>query len=195
MNCFQNSVSLIPTTTSAIAQELRNLLWIAFRIQYLWYQQQQSQPRSSYNACCELLSEFSIFDTNNNNVWTINLMAYVVNCFQNSVSLIPTTTKLIQCYFNTMLWIAFRIQYLWYQQQHKGMRAYWQSCCELLSEFSIFDTNNNCEDLFLKLIFVVNCFQNSVSLIPTTTLIALTPLAPLLWIAFRIQYLWYQQQH
>jgi len=117
VNCFQNSVSLIPTTTSSKDISSSTVLWIAFRIQYLWYQQQQSYFFFVQPYCCELLSEFSIFDTNNNSVYSWRTYAIVVNCFQNSVSLIPTTTVLQNAITNKVLWIAFRIQYLWYQQQ------------------------------------------------------------------------------
>ena len=169
-------------------------MWIAFRIQYLWYQQQLFKRVQITNNCCELLSEFSIFDTNNNRDHYSTIHPTVVNCFQNSVSLIPTTTF----YFNVdlvfLLWIAFRIQYLWYQQQLSNNGLLILRCCELLSEFSIFDTNNNCHTILQNIQAVVNCFQNSVSLIPTTTNYYCHHLPQTLWIAFRIQYLWYQQQ-
>ena len=143
MNCFQNSVSLIPTTTPLNKFKPVGMLWIAFRIQYLWYQQQLWKINPIRPISCELLSEFSIFDTNNNNKHLMKSGGVVVNCFQNSVSLIPTTT-------------IFRTALL-------------STSCELLSEFSIFDTNNNVSFSILFALLVVNCFQNSVSLIPTTT--------------------------
>ena len=196
MNCFQNSVSLIPITTGFRTKRMLKKLWIAFRIQYLWYQQQPYFELSESWTGCELLSEFSIFDTNNNMEEIRTAPEYVVNCFQNSVSLIPTTTNWYVNRRTVMLWIAFRIQYLWYQQQHHNKRYcsnpklwiafriqylwYQQQhickswlladCCELLSEFSIFDTNNNFQLSIMLLLTVVNCFQNSVSLIPTTTM-------------------------
>ena len=194
VNCFQNSVSLIPTTTKYRSNSCNKRLWIAFRIQYLWYQQQPVNPISGATGRCELLSEFSIFDTNNNTKSTWGVERIVVNCFQNSVSLIPTTTWKCHSILPTLLWIAFRIQYLWYQQQPVLTSDVLRVGCELLSEFSIFDTNNNqCNDFRIR-INVVNCFQNSVSLIPTTTMNYKYTSLFLLWIAFRIQYLWYQQQ-
>ena len=144
VNCFQNSVSLIPTTTIHLHKH--------------------------QTLSCELLSEFSIFDTNNNKEINEAQRSAVVNCFQNSVSLIPTTTFLHVLLANDRLWIAFRIQYLWYQQQLWLTTWYIAFRCELLSEFSIFDTNNNWPVIYLDRLQVVNCFQNSVSLIPTTTL-------------------------
>ena len=170
------------------------MLWIAFRIQYLWYQQQQIGVLGLIGNRCELLSEFSIFDTNNNRMAGVKLQWIVVNCFQNSVSLIPTTTSQSNFRSDWTLWIAFRIQYLWYQQQHKVYLRCWKDSCELLSEFSIIDTNNNLKMSLHITNLVVNCFQNSVSLIPTTTSLDLWRVTCWLWIAFRIQYLWYQQQ-
>ena len=143
MNCFQNSVSLIPITTGFRTKRMLKKLWIAFRIQYLWYQQQPYFELSESWTGCELLSEFSIFDTNNNMEEIRTAPEYVVNCFQNSVSLIPTTTSFSFKTSSGVLWIAFRIQYLWYQQQPTGTLTEEPLCCELLSEFSIFDTNNN----------------------------------------------------
>ena len=169
-------------------------MWIAFRIQYLWYQQQLQQKRGNVDFGCELLSEFSIFDTNNNAKIAGKAGACVVNCFQNSVSLIPTTTPFDKMMQSSQLWIAFRIQYLWYQQQLDFLLSQPASSCELLSEFSIFDTNNNKNIVKNKMHHVVNCFQNSVSLIPTTTRRNNEQKLKQLWIAFRIQYLWYQQQ-
>ena len=169
-------------------------MWIAFRIQYLWYQQQLSTCELIYVLSCELLSEFSIFDTNNNPEDSSLYKLLVVNCFQNSVSLIPTTTSINNTVNLCALWIAFRIQYLWYQQQQIGAVNVPSTCCELLSEFSIFDTNNNLKMSLHITNLVVNCFQNSVSLIPTTTSLDLWRVTCWLWIAFRIQYLWYQQQ-
>ena len=143
VNCFQNSVSLIPTTTNVYRRYLNALLWIAFRIQYLWYQQQHFLALPIASDRCELLSEFSIFDTNNNTfLWRCSYRM-VVNCFQNSVSLIPTTTESVTVCSTASLWIAFRIQYLWYQQQLPAVSEGDVISCELLSEFSIFDTNNN----------------------------------------------------
>ena len=169
VNCFQNSVSLIPTTTTGWENSICDRLWIAFRIQYLWYQQQQICCTWSNDWCCELLSEFSIFDTNNNKCNGCSICQIVVNCFQNSVSLIPTTTSLFSTGTTLSLWIAFRIQYLWYQQQPETSSKEGDGSCELLSEFSIFDTNNNLFRWSASDTYVVNCFQNSVSLIPTTT--------------------------
>ena len=194
VNCFQNSVSLIPTTTGSLVNTTSLMLWIAFRIQYLWYQQQHAYIIIKAITCCELLSEFSIFDTNNNPDVYADIGVEVVNCFQNSVSLIPTTT-LRKLWANLKeLWIAFRIQYLWYQQQLHQSSCPLMQRCELLSEFSIFDTNNNLQTKEKICYTVVNCFQNSVSLIPTTTWNSHKTGKCQLWIAFRIQYLWYQQQ-
>ena len=64
---------------------------------------------------CELLSKWGIFDISNN-VWSdVYWSDNVVNCFQNEVSLISVTTTFIQHTCCSMLWIAFKMRYLWYQ--------------------------------------------------------------------------------
>ena len=97
-----------------------------------------------YKVCCELLSKLSIFDTTNNDVFAECNKPTVVNCFQNLVSLIRQTTPLV------------------------GTDA--SISCELLSKLSIFDTTNNLALSYSIVLYVVNCFQNLVSLIRQTTI-------------------------
>ena len=143
MNCFQNLLSLIFWTTIEIEQQIIDLLWIAFKICYLWYSEQQIGESIYTKNGCELLSKFAIFDILNNPMNISYRFQTVVNCFQNLLSLIFWTTFVKKGVTNGRLWIAFKICYLWYSEQ-----LFWSfnkniKCCELLSKFAIFDILNN----------------------------------------------------
>ena len=169
VNCFQNSVSLIFWTTlmNTIIHEI--VLWIAFKILYLWYSEQLRFPRISATSGCELLSKFCIFDILNNLHSGHTQQGEVVNCFQNSVSLIFWTTSFRELKSTRELWIAFKILYLWYSEQLPATTRLLRTGCELLSKFCIFDILNNLWPGIYAAFLVVNCFQNSVSLIFWTT--------------------------
>ena len=102
------------------------------------------------------------------------------------------------------LWIAFIFQYLWDTKQHPTAFASASNSCELLSFFSIFGIQNNCNNIDDIENIVVNCFHFSVSLGYKTTILWFFIKVMLLWIAFIFQYLWdtkqpltlpYQQTH
>ena len=118
-------------------------LWIAFIFQYLWDTKQHSIDKLPLVFSCELLSFFSIFGIQNNNI-------------------LKTRVRF-------SLWIAFIFQYLWDTKQLYWLRPHGGGSCELLSFFSIFGIQNN---LFLRMVGrnkVVNCFHFSVSLGYKTT--------------------------
>ena len=163
-------------------------------MRYLWYQQQLTTPRRISPFCCELLSKWGIFDISNNRQPSRLKGILVVNCFQNEVSLISATTIAYIKIEYIALWIAFKMRYLWYQQQHPMLGTVYTTCCELLSKWGIFDISNNHSLMLIRLELVVNCFQNEVSLISATTLALHFQSIRLLWIAFKMRYLWYQQQ-
>ena len=117
VNCFQKRVSLVSTTTVIPVTLTTSSLWIAFKNEYLWYQQQLSL--------------------------NIRLPQLVVNCFQKRVSLVSTTTRKFYRSAEGLLWIAFKNEYLWYQQQPKILLLLLLTRCELLSKTSIFGINNN----------------------------------------------------
>ena len=144
-------------------------LWIAFKMRYLWYQQQQLWFWFRYSLGCELLSKWGIFDISNNSISRSKVLSRVVNCFQNEVSLISATTQSSKWVHESKLWIAFKMRYLWYQQQHGVKIISTFSGCELLSKWGIFDISNNSARYHAIINNVVNCFQNEVSLISATT--------------------------
>ena len=94
-------------------------------------------------AGCELLSNYCIFDIADNAYLENQNTTNVVNCFQIIVSLILQTTL----------------------KKNKNIKQ----CCELLSNYCIFDIADNFRKINYKRRLVVNCFQIIVSLILQTT--------------------------
>ena len=90
-----------------------------------------------------MLSEFSTFGISNNIASIATLSTGVVNCFQNLVPLVSATT------LSKYTLVTFS--------------------CELLSEFSTFGISNNNTTSVMKILSVVNCFQNLVPLVSATT--------------------------
>ena len=169
-------------------------MWIAFIFQYLWDTKQLDLKYSDSKVSCELLSFFSIFGIQNNEMQKDSQNMLVVNCFHFSVSLgYKTTQKDINSYL-AELWIAFIFQYLWDTKQLLPSIITGPICCELLSFFSIFGIQNNRWNSRAYLFSVVNCFHFSVSLGYKTTLTTMQNRYPVLWIAFIFQYLWDTKQ-
>ena len=94
VNCFHFSVSLGYKTTHTWGLISPFWLWIAFIFQYLWDTKQQYNKIFKGFASCELLSFFSIFGIQNNNLEQKPKKFSVVNCFHFSVSLGYKTTLL-----------------------------------------------------------------------------------------------------
>ena len=157
-------------------------MWIAFIFQYLWDTKQPSPIILLSIIGCELLSFFSIFGIQNNNLDFVVTITVVVNCFHFSVSLGYKTTKRIYKTKIGVLWIAlatpnrlafplldFIFQYLWDTKQPTFLKETIDLRCELLSFFSIFGIQNNIFSITLRCGSVVNCFHFSVSLGYKTT--------------------------
>ena len=194
VNCFQIIVSLTSQTTTPINIESTQLLWIAFRLLYLWHHRQRGMTNWMRTYCCELLSDYCIFDITDNSYRRKRTGKEVVNCFQIIVSLTSQTTSKNNISFRVELWIAFRLLYLWHHRQRKKGRSLWilvVNCfqiivsltsqttvniyratalrCELLSDYCIFDITDNGLRWTTLLLKVVNCFQIIVSLTSQTT--------------------------
>ena len=117
VNCFQIIVSLTSETTFAKRSYTLYSLWIAFKLLYLWHLKQLATSTINVVLSCELLSNYCIFDIWNNEK-------------------IPSTLW-------RMLWIAFKLLYLWHLKQLGDMEPSNKFRCELLSNYCIFDIWNN----------------------------------------------------
>ena len=92
VNCFHFSVSLGYNTTFTKDASQWLQLWIAFIFQYLWDTTQHGIFDKQLRQCCELLSFFSIFGIQHNDLFLFPRFVRVVNCFHFSVSLGYNTT-------------------------------------------------------------------------------------------------------
>ena len=118
VNCFHFSVSLGYNTTIKQLSLWIHLLWIAFIFQYLWDTTQHQRQYPPLWVRCELLSFFSIFGIQHNDLQLMQVYFSVVNCFHFSVSLGYNTTIPTNTIMTSALWIAFIFQYLWDTTQH-----------------------------------------------------------------------------
>ena len=141
-----------------------------------------------------MLSKFIIFAVGNNLQKKFNNWIWVVNCFQNLLSLQSETTPPLRPFNAILLWIAFKIYYLCSRKQQKPFyfQAFYR--CELLSKFIIFAVGNNKTAQRGGVWLVVNCFQNLLSLQSETTVVAFLEPITMLWIAFKIYYLCSRKQ-
>ena len=171
-------------------------------------------------VCCELLSNYCIFDIIDNLLQASLMPTQVVNCFQIIVSLTLLTTRGSFPRNPLQLWIAFKLLYLWHYWQLTVFNIGLQICCELLSNYCIFDIIDNYSIsataegvlwIAFKLLYlwhywqpsnvrnllpeVVNCFQIIVSLTLLTTAECESRDRIWLWIAFKLLYLWHYWQH
>ena len=135
------------------------MLWIAFKFYYLRDEEQLIKITFWWAVCCELLSNFIIFGTKNNQIILFTLSKWVVNCFQILLSSGRRTTCKQPFWYNYLLWIAFKFYYLRDEEQQEsgGQQPYQR--CELLSNFIIFGTKNNFLFQNRRTRYVVNCFQ------------------------------------
>ena len=113
----------------------------------------------------------------------------VVNCLQNLLSLRSETTFFPWQLKFKQLWIAYKIYYLCDRKQLVRANAAIKLCCELLTKFIIFAIGNNIINRFRKLLCVVNCLQNLLSLRSETTKFICLSQKTELWIAYKIYYL------
>ena len=143
VNCFQIIVSLTSDTTKGDKRVLLVWLWIAFKLLYLWHLTQLIVHSFLFPICCELLSNYCIFD-----IWH-NLLIGLMMMY--------------------MLWIAFKLLYLWHLTQPQSNTLQLLTGCELLSNYCIFDIWHNPSSHFALQQCVVNCFQIIVSLTSDTT--------------------------
>ena len=144
-------------------------MWIAFKLLYLWHHRQPARAEVEVNLRCELLSNYCIFDITDNLFTLPAKRKLVVNCFQIIVSLTSQTTPKIKTLLSQMLWIAFKLLYLWHHRQLLTPTEIAVWSCELLSNYCIFDITDNSGQFVSMSSSVVNCFQIIVSLTSQTT--------------------------
>ena len=143
MNCFQILLSSGRRTTPLGKSASSFSLWIAFKFYYLRDEEQQQSHVTENRNSCELLSNFIIFGTKNNESCSLPKVFSVVNCFQILLSSGRRTTFSNKWVCVVWLWIAFKFYYLRDEEQLIDHIIEDYIGCELLSNFIIFGTKNN----------------------------------------------------
>ena len=159
MNCFQIFLSSWWFATVIPNNTVRHKLWIAFKFFYLRDGSQPTDVSALEEYRCELLSNFSIFVMVRNDLATLKRPELVVNCFQIFLSSWWFATNCWMMARKCRLWIAFKFFYLRDGSQLYDNYFCKHTCCELLSNFSIFVIVRNQLRNRIEEIYVVNCFQ------------------------------------
>ena len=115
--CLKNRTFVVSTTTHMDCGNFSNKLWFAWKIVPLWYQQQQDKETKG-------------------GLW-------VVICLKNRTFVVSTTTGTFGYTFRDVLWFAWKIVPLWYQQQHKQWIITSPNRCDLLEKSYLCGINNN----------------------------------------------------
>ena len=143
----------------------------------------------------------------------------VVICLKNCTFVVSTTTLTRAFTTSLLLWFAWKIVPLWYQQQRTSLQGL-SSCvviclknctfvvstttipwmlktsfsCDLLEKLYLCGINNNRLALLFRCHQVVICLKNCTFVVSTTTIWHVLSKMPQLWFAWKIVPLWYQQQ-
>ena len=117
MNCFQIIIFVSPETTASRDSSPSRLLWIAFKLLFLCRQKQRINLKTVKSQCCELLSNYYFCVARNNPIGKHNT-----------------------CH---MLWIAFKLLFLYRQKQQRDPVKRMDYRCELLSNYYFCVARNN----------------------------------------------------
>ena len=118
-------------------------LWFAWKIVPLWYQQQQYFHNLHRVFGCDLLEKSYLCGINNNSTFRMVLFVLVVICLKNRTFVVSTTTKPREAPYFSMLWFAWKIVPLWYQQQPLSPTHLSDFRCDLLEKSYLCGINNN----------------------------------------------------
>ena len=93
------------------------MLWFAFNLLSLTYWKQRSTSNNKATYCCDLLSIYYLWHTENNHISLFRLPYKVVICFQSIIFDILKTTweQIWKCC--CLLWFAFNLLSLTYWKQ------------------------------------------------------------------------------
>ena len=166
--CFQSIIFDILKTTRVRSSSPGHLLWFAFNLLSLTYWKQPSVIKYRLVSRCDLLSIYYLWHTENNTLK-----------FKNQ---------------RYMLWFAFNLLSLTYWKQLVKIFISWQFCCDLLSIYYLWHTENNTQIKMPMINKVVICFQSIIFDILKTTKNTKCTSGFWLWFAFNLLSLTYWKQ-
>ena len=142
--CFQSIIFDILKTTQGLQFPLSIQLWFAFNLLSLTYWKQRNRSAASVEG--------------------------VVICFQSIIFDILKTTCSGLCKYGFRLWFAFNLLSLTYWKQHFPPNSPCATCCDLLSIYYLWHTENNFTGRDSHISSVVICFQSIIfDILKTTT--------------------------
>ena len=141
--CFQSIIFDILKTTHSSRVIAQCLLWFAFNLLSLTYWKQRKILMDVYSISCDLLSIYYLWHTENNHRQDGYLLLTVVICFQSIIFDILKTTRPSSGESTSMLWFAFNLLSLTYWKQLHVVSSRLFRCCDLLSIYYLWHTENN----------------------------------------------------
>ena len=144
--------------------------------------------------CCDLLSIYYLWHTENNALRAITKRLTVVICFQSIIFDILKTTCFFCSWRKNALWFAFNLLSLTYWKQPTYSLICNLFGCDLLSIYYLWHTENNRLDKKCDVESVVICFQSIIFDILKTTIDHNMDMRRQLWFAFNLLSLTYWKQ-
>ena len=141
--CFQSIIFDILKTTIGLKGITVLLLWFAFNLLSLTYWKQHWPTIPLLLLRCDLLSIYYLWHTENNHRQDGYLLLTVVICFQSIIFDILKTTRPSSGESTSMLWFAFNLLSLTYWKQLHVVSSRLFRCCDLLSIYYLWHTENN----------------------------------------------------
>ena len=123
------------------------LLWFAFNLLSLTYWKQRINILFLPLISCDLLSIYYLWHTENNGGWCLLIRCVVVICFQSIIFDILKTTQFAGRFNIVLLWFAFNLLSLTYWKQRSSRIRTCKACCDLLSIYYLWHTENNKESV------------------------------------------------
>ena len=167
--CFQSIIFDILKTTTLYHTPDTFPLWFAFNLLSLTYWKQHERQIVMHRYCCDLLSIYYLWHTENNLLQMNSERYIVVICFQSIIFDILKTTMLVIDELSSLLWFAFNLLSLTYWKQHNWWDRVSAICCDLLSIYYLWHTENNTGATISSIDTVVICFQSIIFDILKTT--------------------------
>ena len=126
-----------------IRLEISTRLWFAFNLLSLTYWKQRKTIEDKMREGCDLLSIYYLWHTENNWILVIAMPVPVVICFQSIIFDILKTTSSPELPVQPGLWFAFNLLSLTYWKQPSFCPFTGAGCCDLLSIYYLWHTENN----------------------------------------------------